>query len=358
MFPTAAETPNQFASAMRLENLDRTDADANQVYMNLLFSTTPQAQAAFDTASGEIYASLLAQASADGLSRSRRLVARSHEAVAEGWGIWGGVNGADSSVDGDGNAANADRDEYGFDVGIDYRGSANRWALGVAVGYVDGGLDADNRLSSAEYDGWHLGAYGRYGTGGSGLTITGALGYTNTDARVTRSIVVNQLNRTARASADIESIALSGEARYGLAIGNGWNAGPALSIHHASADIGRVSETGANALNLSGPGTGDDITRLGGGLFVNWQGANGGIDASAQYVDGHSNIAQIPFTLQGAPNATFPVRSPRTDGSAALFTLSGRYALGSGWTISGETRALVGGEEQSIAGTLSVGWAF
>lgn len=343
---------------MRLEELDRTDADADLVYMNVLFSTVPQAQAAFDTSSGEIYASLLAQASNDGLSRGQRLLARSHEAFDEGWGIWGGVNGRDGSVDSDGNAADVDHDEYGIDIGIDYRGASNRWAFGMTVGHVDGGLDVDDRLSRARYDGWHLGAYGRYGTGGDGPTITATISHSNNSADVSRTIVVNTLNRTARSSVDVESIALNGEARYGFALGGAWSVGPVASIHHASADLGRVSEIGAGALNLSGRGVDDEITRFGGGIFANWQGARGGIDASAQYVDGHANVAQTSFALQGAPSAIFPVRSPRTDGSTGLFTLSGHYELGGGWSIGGQTRGLVGGEEQSISGSMRVGWKF
>ncbi|MEQ9663203.1 MAG: hypothetical protein RLN87_11725, partial [Parasphingopyxis sp.] len=95
LFPTAATTYNQMGSAMRFEDLDRTPgSDANSVYMNLLFSTTGEALAAFDTASGEIYASLLANAGTSGMTRAQRLAARGHEAFAEGWGFWGGVTGS------------------------------------------------------------------------------------------------------------------------------------------------------------------------------------------------------------------------------------------------------------------------
>lgn len=359
LFETAASTYNQIGSARRLENLDRTTgSDADLVYMNVLFSTVPQAQTAFDTTSGEIYASLLAQAGSDGLSRTQRLVARSHESFSEGWGIWGGVTGRDGSVDGDGNAADANHDEYGFDLRLDYRGHGNGWAFGANVGLIDGGLDVDARLSRAEYDGWRLGAYTRYGTGGDGVTLTGAIDYTDTSASVTRGIVVNTLDRRANAGVDIEAIALQGEARYGLALGDGWSAGPLASVHYAEADLGRVAETGADALNLSSTGASDDITRFGGGLFANWQGARGRIDASAQYVDGHSNVAQIGLALDGAPDALFPVRSPRTDGSAGLFALSGRYELEGGWTIGSEARALIGSDEQSVGGSLTVGWTF
>ena len=343
---------------MRLENLDRSDADADLVYMNVLFSTVPEARAAFDTTSGEIYASLLVQATSDALARAQRLVARSHGSISEGWGLWGGGNGSNGSVDGDGNAGRAEHNDRGLDFGLDYRGPAKRWALGVSVGYVDGGLDVDERLSSARYDGWHLGAYGQYGSGGAGLTITGAIDYNGTSASVTRGIAVKTLSRTAMAAVDVDTVALAGEARYGFAIGNGWSAGPSISILHANADLGPVDEVGANALNLAGSGADNNLTRLGGGLFANWQGSRGGLDASAQYIDGRSNSAEVPFALQGAPDAFFGVRSPVSNGAAGQFSLSGSYRLGGGWSISGETRALLGSEESSIAASLSVGFTF
>ena len=343
---------------MRLEELDRTNADANLVYMNLLFSTTGEALAAFDTASGEIYASLLANAGTSGMARAQRLAARGHEAFAEGWGFWGGVTGSAGEIDTDANAADADADSYGLDIGLDYRGANNGWALGAVVGYLDGGLDVDDRLSRSEYDGWHAGGYGRIGTGGAGVTVTGAFSYTDLTADVTRGILVNTLNRTARASVDIETWALTGEARYGFPIGSGWSAGAIASIHHADSELGRVNETGAGALSLTGGDVDDEQTRIGGGLFANWQGTRGGIDLSAQYVDGHSNVAQVPFALNGAPTATFPVRSPRTNGGAALMSIAGRYRLGGGWSLGGETRALIGGDENSIAGSVTIGWEF
>ncbi len=343
---------------MRLESLDRDDPDANKVYMNVLFSTVPQAQTAFDTTSGEIYASLLSQAGTDGIARARRLIARSHEVHTEGLGVWGGVSGRTGSLDGDGNAAKVDAHEFGFDFGVDYRGQDNRWALGASGGYVDGQTQVDDRLSRAKYDGWHLGAYGRVGSGGPGLTVSGAIDYTKIEASVSRGIVVNTLNRMAWSDAGIRTVSLSGEVRYGVAVGKDWSIGPVASIHHASAKLGRISETGANALNLTSDGGKDKLTRYGGGLAAHLQSDKGSIDVSAQYVDGPRNSAWVPLVLQGAPDASFPVSSPRTDGGAGLFTISGHHTLGGGWTVSGEARALAGKHETSVAGSVTVGLTF
>lgn len=58
--------------------------------MNVLFTPVPQALQTFDTSSGEIYPSLLADRSAAGMVRIDWLFARSHDSVRDGWGIWGG----------------------------------------------------------------------------------------------------------------------------------------------------------------------------------------------------------------------------------------------------------------------------
>tara|TARA_R110001606_G_scaffold74168_9_gene171769 strand:- start:1319 stop:2380 length:1062 start_codon:yes stop_codon:yes gene_type:complete len=352
-------TYNQLGSSTGLDRLDQTPGtDAAAVYRQILFMTTAQAQAAFDAASGEVYASLLANGLDEAMTRTDRLIARAHESSAEGWGLWGGVIGRDASVDSDGNAAETESDGYGFDVGIDYRGPDNRWALGAVVGYFDGGLDVDARRSTVNYDGWHIGAYGRYGSGNTGLTATGAINYGDSEANVRRRIAFGTLSRDARATVDMQTFALEGELRYGLPAGNGWALGPMTSFFYADADLGRFAETGANSLNLTSSGASDEVSRFGGGLFANWQGAHGSIDASAQYVDGHGNAAQIGMTLAGAPGTSFSVRSPQTGGSAGLFSLAGRYELGGGWSIGGDIRGLIGDEVQAVSGSATIGWRF
>jgi len=342
-----------------LDGFDRTaGSDADTVYMNVLFSTVPGAQRAFDTSSGEIYASLLANSLDDGMARTDRLVARAHEAFADGWGMWGGISGRTGSIDGDGNAASANHDGHGFDLGLDYRGPGNGWALGASFGYLQSDLEVLARNSSADGDGWHIGAYGRYGTGGKGLTATAAVSYTNSEADITRQIVVNRLSRLARGTVDIDAFAIEGELRYGVEMALGWSLGPVVSVHHASSDLGRFAETGAQSLNLASTGATDRRTRLGAGVFANWQGSRGGLDASAQYIGGKGNMAEVGTAFAGAPGITTPVRSPLTNATGGLFTVSGEYSLGGNWTIGGSIRSLITKDEQSASGSITIGWRF
>lgn len=359
LFPTVATTFNQRNAAIRLDELDRTNADADDVYMALLFATTPEALIAFDTASGEIYASLLAGTAERGIERGQRLIARSVQPGSEGLAMWGGALGRTGSVGGDGNAADISQDRIGLELGIDYRGPDNGWAAGASVAWLTGDLDIADRASEADYEGWSFGGYARYGTGHRGLTVSAAIDYTAMEADVTRDITVVTLNRTASGVADYDSISLSGEVRYGLGSGEGgWAFGPVASIFHADAEFDGVDEIGAGALNLSGGEKGFDLTRYGGGLFAGWRRETTSFDLSAQYLFGSNEFAQVGLALNGAPGITRPVRSPIIHGDAARITASATTQLGSGWSLSGEARATLGSDQQNVAGSISLGWEF
>lgn len=360
-FPDVAQTFNQRNSSQRLAALDlASGSDSAAVYREILFLDEPGARAAFDAASGEIYATQLADQGEAGLARGRRLLARGAQQAGEGWGLWGGVTGRTGAIDGDGNGAKADRGNYGSELGIDYRAPGNAWALGAQVGWTfDGKLDVAGRASRASYDGWELGGYARYGTGRAGPTVSAAVSYGEAGTGVTRAISIGSLVRTAQGHADYRTFSLAGEARYGVgATGDGWTFGPLASIHFARTDMGSLAETGAGALNLSGNGANHKLTRYGGGLFAGWQGAQGAFDLSAQYVGGSAEFAEVALSLDGAPGTPRPVRSPVLAAGGALLAASGRIDLGGNWSLSGETRALLGSDSGEIAGSVSVGWTF
>lgn len=352
-------TFNQRAAAERLDNLDRADSDADAAYMALLFATTSQARTAFDTTSGEIYATLLARQAELGITRTRRLIARGHEPVGEGWGLWGGLHGLAASSDTDGNASRARQDGIGSELGIDYRGPDNMWGLGVSLTWTDGKLDLSSRASVAETQGWNLGAFARYGTGHAGLTVSAAADYSAVEADVNRDITIVGLSRKAKGSADLDSFAITTELRYGFGEkGEGLAVGPVISLAHVSAGFEGVDENGAGSLNLSGAGSVHGLTRYSGGLFANWQSPRAGFDTSVQYVVGAREFADVTLALDGAPGTAQAVRSAANRPRGVLLTFAGQVDLGGGWTLAGETRAVLGPNEESIAGTVSVGWRF
>lgn len=353
-FPDVAATFNQTQASTGLMGLDRTPgSDSLAVYNALLILDEDSARAAFDASSGEIYAGMLAVGLREGQQRGDRLVQRAYAESGEGWGLWGGVNGHDGQIAADGNGGELSHDGIGGDLGIDYRGAGNAWAVGVSGGYNKGDIDLLSRGSRADYDGWHLGAYARYGTGGAGFSVAASATIGRQDAEVARAISFPAISRTARAKVDLDTTALAIEGRYGFGSGAGWSFGPVASASWTDADLGDIDESGADSLNLSGSGS-SDRTGYGGGAFVNWRGARGSIDASVQYVTGDDRRSEARLAFAGAAETPFRVRAAEASSGAALVKLSGDYDLGGGWSVGGDLRGVFNGEERSLAGAAAI----
>ena len=359
-FPDVALTFNQRQASTALAAFGQTaGSDSLAVYNQLLLLDGDAARAAFDASSSEIYPVLVASELRRDAGLASRFIARGHARSGEGWGLWGGASGHDGRTDADGNGARYTRDGIGGELGVDYAGPGNAWAIGFGGGYDDGDVALRDRASRAEADGWHLGFYARYGSGGAGFTATIGGAWAQAEADVTRNIAFGTLARTASARVDVDSWALGGELRYGFALGGGWAVGPAARIVHAEADLGSVAETGATSLNLSGgDGNDDDRTRLGGGLFARWEGAQGSLDASVSWLRGGSAPTEIGLVMAGAPAVPYRVRSARGDGDAAAFTLAGALELGGGWSLGVNVEAAFGSRERGIQGNATLGWRF
>lgn len=359
-FPDVALTFNQRQASTSLAAFAQTPgSDSLSVYNQLLLLDGDAARAAFDASSGEIYPVLVASELRRGAGLASRFLARAQAASGEGWGLWGGASGHDGRTDGDGNGARYTHDGIGGELGIDYRGPNDQWAVGFGIGYDDGDADLKERASRGEADGWHVGGYARYGSGGAGFTATLGGAYASGNAEVIRDIAFGTLNRTATAKVDLDSWALGAEARYGFALGGGWSVGPSARIVHAEADLGAFAETGAMSLNLSGGSSNDeDRTRYGGGLFARWEGAQGSLDASASWLHGGGAPTELGLAMAGAPATPYRVRSARGDGDAAAITLAGALELGGGWSLGVNAEAAFGSRERNLQGNATLGWRF
>ena len=359
-FPDVAATFNQRQASTALIGLGQAaGSDSLAVYNQILLLDAGPARAAFDAASGEIYPVMLATALRHGAGRAGRLLGRSREAGGTGWGLWGSANGHDGRVQGDGNGARYTYDGIGGELGIDYRGPGNRWAIGFGGGYDERDVALRARASDAEITGWHAGGYARYGTGGAGLTASASGAYARGEADVVRGIAFGSIARTTTARVDVDGWALSGELRYGLEMGGGWSLGPAAWISHARAELGRFTETGANSLALSGgAGNDDHRTRYGGGLFARWEGTGGAIDATATYVGGGRAPTEVGLAMAGAPNTPYRVRSSHGDGHSVQLTLAGQVELGRGWSIGANVAGATGNNERTLQGNATLAWRF
>ncbi|MGB3625611.1 MAG: autotransporter domain-containing protein, partial [Henriciella sp.] len=358
-FVTAAVTPNQLAVASAFDAIETgATGDMAAVLDQLIFTNSGQALTAFDTTSGEIYASMLAQAGANGTVLSRQALSRSRRSFAPGWGIWAAATGSDGSIDPDGNGGEIEHGNYGFDVGADFAAPDNRWVAGVALGYRSGDVTLDPRQSDVDYEDKHISAYGRYGTGGRGLTASAAATLADIDADVARRIVVGNFVRRAFADASIESQSLAAEDRYGLAAGEKLSIGPVVSVAHTSTDLGGFRERGADSLNLVSSGSSDEQTSVGAGVFANWQSERSSLDLSVQYVNGASNSTSSVAAFEGAPDARFNIRAPGQDTSGVQASATGSVSLGENWTASLLVDGLAGETMSSLNGSIVLGRRF
>lgn len=359
-FPDVALTFNQRESSRALAAFGQTaGSDSLAVYNAILLLDAGPARAAFDAASGEIYPATLGASQRRGMGIATQLIGRANAESGEGLGIWGGANGQDGAIDGDGNGGRLRYDNVGGDIGIDYRGADNRWAVGIAGGYRAGDVRLASRGSNARLDGWNVGGYVRYGSGGAGLTVTASGAYTDGQARVTRVIAIPGLTpRTARSRVDAATTAIAGELRYGLPVGENWAVGAVARVSYADTRLGRFTETGADSLNLGAGANGDDRTRYGGGLFARWTGGRGSIDATAAYLGGGGSASEVGLAMAGAGATPYRVRAARGDGDGAAFTLAGRYDLGGGWAVGATIEGAYGRDERNLQGNATLRWRF
>ncbi|MFA7264270.1 MAG: autotransporter domain-containing protein [Caulobacter sp.] len=356
-FPDVALTFNQRQAADALKVLDRTGgSDALAVYNDLLMLDENSARSAFDASSGEIYASLLDARQRAAIGLARQFSMRGYSGLVEGVGVWGGLISHDGRVAGDGNGGQIKVDGLGDELGADYRGEANGWAVGVGGGWQSGDVALAARASRAEVDSWHLGGYARYGAGSAGFTALATGVHSQADADVARRISFGTIDRTARANSDVRTTALSLDLRYGFS-GGKVVFGPAASINYASSSLDRFSERDADALALSAGRNSDDWTRFGIGGFARATSASGYIDLSARMVTGDRSNASANLKMAGSAQA-FTVRAARGAVTAAEIQVSTAYDLGGNWSVAGQAGFVGGDGDAEFSGNLRIGLRF
>jgi fibronectin-binding autotransporter adhesin len=356
-FPEVARTFNQINAANGLRDLDKNSAsDAFNIYRAILFSDEDPARAAFDSASGEIYAVALASAQSSVTRAVNRFGTRATTGARAGWSTWGGVTGHQGRVDGDGNGATYKDSGTGGELGIDYRGASNAWAIGVGGARLSGDIKLNARASSAKNDGWHVGGFGRYGTGGADFTAIATASYGENDYNVTRAVTIASINRTANAQTSSRESGASIEGRYGFSAGN-WAYGPVAMLSSGRASLVGFNETGIDSLNLSSGPNRATNQLYSVGAFVNLQNDKGTFDLSVLYAKRDVNPTQVTVSLAGSPT-TFSQRAANQRGDAVIVRTSGDYGLGGGWTLGGHLGGQFSGSDTSLSGSTTLSLKF
>lgn len=387
-FSSTAQTPNQRATASRLDTL----GPGNAVYDAVVVLSGPEAQAAFDNLSGEIHASantLLVQQSSFGrtivgerlrgtlgglAAGAQPLMTFYGEGDAPdggngavgvtGWGRtyggWGEAYASWGEVSGDGGAAHVDHTSggvvFGLDASIPGGDVLDGWRAGVLAGYGNASFDSDARASSGDSDSYQLGVYGGRQFGALGLHL--GAGYAWQDISTTRNVVVGSLRNTLSANYAASTAQLFGEVGYTLATPDCCIAPFAgIALIHQQSD-GFTETDGAAALSVASTSQTLGVTTL--GLRAERQVANvGTFDAAvAGSVGWRHTIGDLDTvsTMRFAGGDTFDISGTRMERNTALIEAGLNFGLGEGITVSasyhGERGAIA--SEDGFKGKLSL----
>ncbi|MBA8840948.1 autotransporter domain-containing protein [Ochrobactrum sp. RH2CCR150] len=253
LFTTVAQTRNQLATAGGLDTLAQTGSSL-ALYNSLLMLSADEARAAFDSLSGEAYASAkgvlindsqfirnaalgrLQQAfggapatpinalSYAGTQRHGSASASAIDTVAPSriapaqnlYAAWGYAFGAWTRQDSNSNAGSVKSSVGGFVTGID-GAVLDTWRLGLLAGYSHSNFDVDDRASSGSSDNYTLGAYA--GTewtlnNANALAFRSGLAYTWHDVDMNRSVAFPDFADNLTGDYDAGSFQLFGELGY------------------------------------------------------------------------------------------------------------------------------------------------
>lgn len=262
-FASQALTANQRAVAGAADGLGW----SNPVYYALANLPVGAAPAAFDSLSGEAYASsstvmlqqsiylrdavgarlgqALAPATAPGGPETAALAPGLTPTLwMQGFGAWGNAWG-------NGNAASVSSDIAGVFGGADVA-LGDRWRVGLMGGYSRTTLDANARNSSGTIDNYDIGLYAgaRYGD----LGLKAGVSYTWHDAAMTRSVVFSGYSGRNTSGYDAGTTQVFGEAGYTFRM-NGMALEPFAGLAYVHLATNGLTETGStSALSVS---TGD-----------------------------------------------------------------------------------------------------
>ena len=204
-FADAGRTKNQRAVGAAIEGLDEDDP----VYKSLLESVTLDvARAAETELAGEIHADAVGQALSEGRrvqdTITDRLWRRSQTDADR---VWMKAMTGFGHSSGDGNAAEADRDVWGFVIGADR--AVDNWVLGATAGFLQAATRTD-RLGTVEQDSYHLGLYGQGQFGSIIIGFGGTYGFLDLSTR--RAAFDDRL----QADSDARQAQVFGEVAYRL----------------------------------------------------------------------------------------------------------------------------------------------
>ena len=355
-FPAVALTPNQIASSTALQAGGAAGGDLFLAVLNSTSAVT--ARSAFDASSGEIHATLQAAQFQNASSARRTLLnrMRSADAAAQGWSLWGDVNGNWGSMDSDGNAARATNRGAAVTLGADTAVN-NNWRVGFSGAYAANEVGVGLRRSSASLSTGQIAAYayGKY----DAIRLRSGFAYGFGTANSRRDIGFALFNDAVTAKQDVDSQQLFGEVGYGFDL-TGVTIEPFAGLSWTRVNAGSFRESGGSAA-LAGNGSARDegFSTLGAQLFTGGTSFAGGIltpSARVGWQHGFTNrlaARSLSFISSGQG---FTVFGTPLDADRALIDLDATLALGGADISLGYTGSLgKRGEDHGVRMRVAVG---
>ena len=331
-FVTAAQTPNQVATALALQ----AQPVGSPLYDALISQTAPGALSAFNALSGEVHASAIGaafddtrlprEAVLDRLAESYAAPSPSgaktvqtygfstptqvYSAWAQGFNSWGHLGG-------NGNSATVGNDIGGFILGADAT-LYGRYRLGVAGGYANSNISDPSRGSTGNISAAYIGLYG--GMSIDALQVRGGAFYANNHYGLDRVVSFPGFYQTAASGYGGDTAEVFGEAGWRIAVAAPFVTAASVEpfVGIAGVDLHTTSFTetpGPASLVGGSESAGYGITTLGlrseAAMFVaapitldamiGWQHVYGGPTPNATMAFASAPLS--PMSIAGAPIA-------------------------------------------------------
>jgi len=227
LFPTVAETSNQFATATALDGLAQSGSSL-ALYNDLLMLNADEARASFDRLSGEAYATaagvLVDQSHfVRGAMNGRMQQAFGQSATAPAqesnpYFAWTTSYGSWGSYDGNSLFGDVSSSIGGFASGIDVD-LFDTWRVGIMAGYGHSSFDVNERSSSGDSKNYTLGTYAASQwtlSESSALNFRSGLAHTWHDLSMNRNVAFPGFSDRLSSEYDASTLQLFGEVGYEL----------------------------------------------------------------------------------------------------------------------------------------------
>jgi outer membrane autotransporter protein len=331
-FVSAAQTPNQVATALALQ----AQPAGSPLYNALISQTAPGALSAFNALSGEIHASAVGAAFDDTRLPREAVLDRLAESYAapspssaktvqtytfstptQVYSAWAQAFDSWGHLGGNSNAATMSNNDGGFILGADAT-LYGRYRLGVAGGYTNANLSAPARDSYGNVSAAYIGLYG--GMSADALQLRGGAFYANNHYGLNRSVSFPGFDQSVGSGYGGDSTEVFGEAGWRIAVAapmvSAASVEPFLGVAGVDLHAASFAETPGPASLVGGSeSTGYGITTLGlradttmfatapltlSGM-IGWQHVYGGLTPNATLA--FASAPSTQFWIAGAPIA-------------------------------------------------------